>query len=44
MVADDEKGNEWVGGIAFHPNSEWCLQVITKNGNLVYRNLPPIVQ
>ena len=47
LVADDEEGNEWVGGIAFHDNLQvqnWCLQIITKNGQLVYRNLLPLLQ
>lgn len=40
MVADDEEENEWVGGIAFYPNlPDWCLQVITKNDELVFRNV-----
>lgn len=39
MIVDDGKGTEWVGAIALYPNSpEWCLQVITKNGEIVYRN------
>ena len=43
MIVDDEKGTEWIGAIAFHPNSpEWCLQVITKNGEIVYRNPLPL--
>ncbi|PIC95707.1 hypothetical protein CSV69_10225 [Sporosarcina sp. P26b] len=45
MVTNDEEENEWVGGIAFYPNSpEWWLQVITKNGHLVYRNVLPLPQ
>lgn len=45
MIADDEAGIEWVGAIAFYPEGspEWCLQVITKNGQLVYRNLLPFL-
>lgn len=43
MVADDDVGNEWVGAVAFYPESpEWCLQVITKNGQLVYRKTLPL--
>lgn len=42
MIVDVGKGTEWVGAIAFYPNSpEWCLQVITKNGETVYRNPLP---
>lgn len=38
MVWDDVKGNEYVGVIAFLPNSpNWCLQAMTENGQLVYR-------
>jgi hypothetical protein len=40
MIVDDELDNVWVGAIAFYPNSpEWCLQVITKNGEVVLRKL-----
>lgn len=43
MVADDESENEWVGAVAFYPNlPDWCLQVITKNGEMVQRNVLPI--
>lgn len=42
MIVDDELANVWVGAIAFSPNSpDWCLQVITKNDELVFRNEPP---
>lgn len=42
MIVDDELANVLVGAIAFYPNSpEWCLQVITKNGVMVYRNVLP---
>jgi len=45
MVTDDKEENEWIGAITFHPDSpEWSLQIITKNGQLVYRNLLPLVQ
>lgn len=41
MIFDDEEENVWVGAIAFFPNSpDWCLQVITKNGEMVLRNVP----
>ena len=40
MIVDDERNNVWVGAIAFYPNSpEWCLQVITKNDEMVYRKV-----
>lgn len=43
MIVDDEARNEWVGAVAFYPDSpEWCLQVITKNGQLVYRKPLPV--
>lgn len=43
MIVDDEEGIEWVGAIGFHEDApEWCLQVITKNGVAVYRNLLPL--
>ena len=45
MIADDETKNEWVGAVAFYPNlPDWCLQVITKNGELILRNVLPIIQ
>jgi len=45
MIVDDEKKIEWVGAIGFHPDSpEWCLQIVTKNGETVYRNPLPLVQ
>lgn len=45
MIADDETENEWVGAVAFYPNlPDWCLQVVTKNGELVFRNVLPIIQ
>ncbi|ARD48833.1 hypothetical protein [Sporosarcina sp. P33] len=43
MIYDDEMSNEWVGAIAFYPDTpEWCLQVITKNGELVFRKTLPL--
>jgi hypothetical protein len=45
MMVDDEQNNEWIGAIAFYPNlSEWCLQVITKNGEMVLRNVLPFIE
>lgn len=45
MVTDDKDENEWVGAIGFHVNSpRWCLQVITKNGEMVYRKPLPLLQ
>ncbi|MEK4712051.1 hypothetical protein [Sporosarcina sp. FSL K6-5500] len=45
MVTDDDENNEWVGGIVFHEDSpEWHLQIVTKNGQLIYRNLLPLLQ
>jgi len=42
LIVDDGEGTEWIVAIAFYPNSpEWCLQVITKNGETVYRNPLP---
>ena len=42
MVVDDEQNNEWVGAIAFHPDSSnRCLQVIMKNGEKVHRKVLP---
>lgn len=42
MICDDADGNVWVGAIAYHPDSpDWCLQVVTKNDNLVLRNALP---
>ena len=44
MVADDANENEWVGAVAFYPNlPDWCLQVITKNGELILRNVLSII-
>ncbi|ARK22268.1 hypothetical protein [Sporosarcina ureae] len=38
MIVDDAGSNEWLGAVAFHPNSpEWCLQLVQKNGELLYR-------
>lgn len=38
MIYDGDVYNNWVGAIAFHPNSpEWCLEVITLNDKVVYR-------
>lgn len=40
MIVDDEKSNVWIGAIGFYPNSpEWCLEVVTKNDELVLRNV-----
>lgn len=45
MIVDDDKGVEWVGAIGFHINSpKWCLQIITKNGETVYRKPLPLLQ
>jgi len=44
MVVEDDTENEWVGGIAFYPHRpNWCLQVIMKNGELVVRNVLPLI-
>lgn len=43
MIVDDEE-NVWVGAVAFYPDSrDWCLQVVTKNGNMVLRNVLSII-
>ncbi|WP_142830259.1 hypothetical protein [Planococcus soli] len=40
MIVDDEEQNEWVGAIAFYPDtSNWCLQVITRNDEIVFRKV-----
>lgn len=40
MIYDDDLYNDWVGAVAFHPDSpEWCLQIITCNDEVVYRNV-----
>ena len=45
MIVDDEERNEWIGAVAFYPDSpEWCLQVITKNGQLLYRKPLPVTE
>ncbi|MGE6415791.1 hypothetical protein ACQKDD_16625 [Planococcus kocurii] len=45
MVVDDHKTNEWIGAVAFYPNSpEWCLQLILKNRKLEIRKLLPVVK
>lgn len=45
MVVEDANDNEWVGAVAFYPNlPDWCLQVITKNGELVLRNVLSLIQ
>lgn len=45
MIVDDATLNEWVGAITFYPDSpEWCLQIITKNGQLLYRKPLPMTE
>ena len=45
MLAEDEIENEWIGAVAFYPNRpDWCLQVITKNGELILRRVLPLIQ
>ncbi|MEK4244471.1 hypothetical protein MKZ20_03900 [Psychrobacillus sp. FSL K6-2684] len=40
IIVDDIENNVWVGAVAFYPDSpEWCLQVITKNGEKVFRQV-----
>lgn len=42
MIYDDEIHNCWVAGVAFYPDSsEWCLQIIVKNDEIVYREVLP---
>ncbi len=44
MVVDDEAKDEWIGAVAFYPNRpDWCLQVITKNGELILRHVLPLI-
>lgn len=43
MIVDDESGNEWVGAIGFHIDSpEWCILIVTKNEETVYRCTLPL--
>ena len=45
MMVDDEQNNEWIGAIAYYPNlPDWCLQVMTKNGEMVLRNVIPFIE
>lgn len=45
MMVDDEQNNEWIGAIAFYPNlPDWCLQVITRNREVVLRNVLPFIE
>lgn len=45
MLAEDETKNEWIGAVAFYPNlPDWCLQVVTKNGELILRSVLPLIQ
>lgn len=45
MIADDDDANEWIGAIAFYPDTpDWCLQIILKNGELQVRKLLPIAK
>lgn len=45
ILADDETENEWIGAVAFYPNlPDWCLQVLTKNVELILRNVFPLIQ
>lgn len=40
MVVDDDYYNEWIGAVVFYPNtSNWCLQIVIKNGDLIKRTL-----
>ena len=40
MIVDEEQTNVWVGAIAFYPDiPEWCLQVITKNDEMIFRKV-----
>ncbi|NEU30586.1 hypothetical protein GN156_07280 [bacterium LRH843] len=44
IIYDGDLYNDWVGGIAFHPNRpEWCLQVITLNDEVVFRKTLPLI-
>lgn len=44
MVVEDPQDNLWVGAVAFYPHSsEWCLQVITKNDEVVLRNVLSLI-
>ena len=43
MVYEDDQNDEYVAGIAFHPNSpEWCLKAIIQNDELIYRKTLPL--
>jgi len=45
MVMDDERQNEWIGAVAYYPNlPDWCLQVLTKNGELVLRKVLSVIE
>lgn len=45
MLVEDAAENEWVGAVAFYPNlPDWCLQVITTNGELILRNVLSLIQ
>ena len=45
MLFDDELENLWIGAVAFYPNTpNWCIQVITKNGELVFRKVLPLIE
>ncbi|SFM20347.1 hypothetical protein [Salibacterium qingdaonense] len=38
MIVVDKEGTEWLGAIALHPTTmEWCLQVMFRDGQPVYR-------
>lgn len=40
MIVDDEQANEWIGAVAYYPNTpNWCLQIVMKNGELLARTL-----
>ncbi|MFD1031854.1 hypothetical protein [Metaplanococcus flavidus] len=44
MIVDDPEGIVWVGAVAYYPHSsEWCLQVITKNDEVVLRKVLPFI-
>ena len=45
MIVEDPQENLWVGAVSYYPHSsEWCLQVITKNDEVVLRKVLSLIE
>ncbi len=44
MIVTDTEGTVWCGAVGLYPHSpEWCVQVITKNDEVVLRNVLSLI-